>query len=78
MNLNYLKVLFTVTAVVVSTSVLALASEMDQRIESSVKQSYVFTNYLNNDDIKIQSINGVVTLTGTVAEESERLAQAVG
>jgi len=72
MNLNYLKVFFTVTAVVVSTSVLALASEMDQRIESSVKQSYVFTNYLNNDDIKIQSINGVVTLTGTVAEESHK------
>ena len=72
MNLNYLKVFFTVTAVVVSISVLALASEMDQRIESSVKQSYVFTNYLNNDDIKIQSINGVVTLTGTVAEESHK------
>ncbi|MCX5883804.1 MAG: BON domain-containing protein [Deltaproteobacteria bacterium] len=48
------------------------ASEMDDRIESSVKQSYVFKTYLKGDDIIIQSKDGIVTLTGTVSEESHR------
>jgi hyperosmotically inducible protein len=40
------------------------------------KQSYVFKTILKNDDIKIQSKDGVVTLTGIVAEESHKsLAQ---
>lgn len=49
------------------------ASKTDDRIESSAKNSYVFQAYLQGDDIKIQSLNGVVTLTGTVAEESHKL-----
>lgn len=57
---------------VLLTSVSAYASETDSRIESSAKQSYVFKTYLNNDAIKIQSKDGVVTLTGTVAEESHK------
>ena len=49
---------------------------MDDRIESSARKSYVFKTYLNGDDIKIQSMDGVVTLTGTVSEESHKsLAQ---
>ena len=44
----------------------------DDRIESSAKQSYVFKTYLKGDDIKIQSKDGVVTLTGTVSEESHK------
>jgi osmotically-inducible protein OsmY len=48
------------------------ASTMDDRIESSAKKSYVFKTYLKADDIKIQSRDGVVTLTGTVSEESHR------
>ena len=52
------------------------ASKTDSRIESSAKQSYVFKTYLKSDDIKIQSVDGVVSLTGTVSEESHRsLAQ---
>jgi osmotically-inducible protein OsmY len=52
------------------------ASKMDSRIESSAKKSYVFKTYLKGDDIKIQSIDGVVTLTGTVSEELHKsLAQ---
>ena len=52
------------------------ASKMDRRIESTAKQSYVFLTYLEADDIKIQSVNGVVSLTGTVAQESHKsLAQ---
>jgi len=54
----------------------AYATKMDNRIESSAKQSYVYKTYLKDDDIKIESKNGAVTLTGTVSEESHKsLAQ---
>jgi osmotically-inducible protein OsmY len=46
------------------------ASQTDDRIESSAKKSYVFKHYLTDDSIKIESKNGAVTLTGTVAEDS--------
>ena len=49
-----------------------IASETDDRIESSAKQSYVFKTYLKGDDIKIRSKDDVVTLTGTVSEESHK------
>jgi osmotically-inducible protein OsmY len=48
------------------------ASETDDRIESTAKQSYVFKTYLKGDDIKIQSKDGVATMTGTVSEESHK------
>jgi osmotically-inducible protein OsmY len=52
------------------------ASKTDDRIESSARKSYVFKTYLKEDDIKIQSKNGAVTLTGIVAEEYHKsLAQ---
>jgi len=52
------------------------SSKMDNRIEASARKSYVFKTYLKGDDIKIQSKDGVVTLTGSVVEESHKsLAQ---
>ncbi len=72
MNQKYLKLFVAVTAAVLLTSVAARASEMDDRIESSANQSYVFKMYLKNDAVKIQSRDGVVILTGTVAEESHK------
>jgi osmotically-inducible protein OsmY len=45
------------------------ASKTDDRIVMSAKNSYVFQNYLNGDDIKIESKDGAVTLTGVVSEE---------
>ena len=72
MNQNYLKVVVAAMAVVLLTSVSARASETDDRIESSAKQSYVFKTYLKDDAIRTQSRDGVVTLTGTVTEESHR------
>jgi osmotically-inducible protein OsmY len=52
------------------------AANTDSRIESSAKQSYVFKTYLQDDDITIQSIDGVVTLKGTVIDETHKsLAQ---
>ncbi len=44
------------------------ASEMDSRIESSARQSYIFKTYLQGDDITIDSQEGAVTLTGIVAD----------
>lgn len=66
-------------AVAVALSVIGMplyAAKMDDRIESSARKSYVFKTYLKDDDIKIQSRDGVVTLTGSVSEESHKsLAQ---
>jgi len=52
------------------------ATNMDNRIESSARQSYVFRTYLQADDIKIQSKDGAVALTGIVNENFHKsLAQ---
>jgi osmotically-inducible protein OsmY len=48
------------------------ASEMDDRIESSAKNSYVFRAYLKGDEITIESMDGVVALTGTVLDDFHR------
>jgi len=77
-----MKAIYRVALMVAAVALLAIismpvyASKTDDRIESSAKKSYVFKTYLKGDDIKIQSKDGVVTLTGTVAEESHKsLAQ---
>jgi len=62
--------LMLAAVVLLAFSVPVHASNMDSRIESSAKQSYVFKTYLQADDIKIQSKDGAVSLTGTVSEES--------
>jgi len=61
---------------VLAFSVPAQAAKIDSRIELSAKQSYVFKTYLQGDDIKIQSKDGAVTLTGVVSENFHKnLAQ---
>ena len=55
------------------TSAPLRASETDERIESSFKGSYVSRVYLKDDVVKVESKNGVVTLTGTVADESHKV-----
>jgi osmotically-inducible protein OsmY len=68
--------LIVAAAALVVTSAPVRASEMDDRIESSARNSYVFKTYLQGDDIKIESKDGVVTLTGVVSEEPRKaLAQ---
>jgi len=71
-----LVVMMVAVVALLMTSVAVRASEMDDRIASSAQKSYVFKTYLQGDDIKIQSMDGVVTLTGTVSEEYHKsLAQ---
>ena len=68
--------LATATALVLVTSGPLRASETDNKIESSFKNTYVYKTFLKDDAIKIGAKEGVVTLTGTVAEEAHKaLAQ---
>ena len=64
----FVALMLAVVALLVSRVPLR-ASETDDRIEATARKSYVFKTYLKDDDIKIQSSDGVVTLTGTVANE---------
>ena len=76
-----MKAIYSISIVLAAVALLASsvpvnASEMDSRIESSARHSYVFETYLKDDDIKIESRDGVVTLTGFVSEEYHKsLAQ---
>jgi osmotically-inducible protein OsmY len=65
-----------VIVTVLAISMPVSAANTDSSIESSAKQTNVFKTYLQGDDIKIQSKDGVVTLTGTVIDETHKsLAQ---
>lgn len=72
-----MKAKYSIALMVAVVALLAIsgpvqASKMDDQIISSAKKSYVFKNYLKDDDIKIQSKDGAVTLTGTVSQESHK------
>src|ERR1700734_1470204 len=72
-----MKSMFPLTlAAVVSTMLITSAplraASTDSRIESSAAKSYCFKTYLKDDSIKTSSKDGVVTLTGTVAEASHK------
>ncbi len=66
-----------ITAMLLSLSVTVRAAKLDNRIIFSAKESYVFKIYLQGDDIKIESKDGAVTLTGLISEDFHKsLAQA--
>lgn len=77
------KAIYYVSLLVAVAALLALsmpvyASEMDRRIESTARQSYVFQSYLQWDskNIKIESNDGNVVLSGTVTDNvNKSLAQ---
>jgi len=53
------------------------ASAGDDTFETSFRKTYAYKTYLKDDAIRADATGGVVTLTGTVAEESHKtLAQA--
>jgi hypothetical protein len=66
-----------ILTVVVSFFILSLAltyaSGLDESIESAARDSYTFKNYLKDDKIKVKAKDGVVTLSGTVADDYHRL-----
>jgi len=68
-----MKAINSIAILVAAVAMLSLsmpvhAENMDRRIESSAKQSYVFKTYLPGDDVKIASKGGAVTLTGVVSD----------
>ena len=48
------------------------ASDWDARIVNTAKNTYVFKTHLRNDKIEVSSSNGVVTLSGSVADDYHR------
>ena len=64
--------LAAVVSTILITSSPLRAADTDSRIESSATKSYVFKTTLKDDSIKTESKDGIVTLTGTVAEESHK------
>ena len=76
MKTRYFAALMMAAVVLLLVSIPVQASTLDDLIRTSAENSYVFKTYLKDDDIKIQSEDGVVSLTGTVSEESHKsLAQ---
>jgi len=72
MKSNYSLALMAAVGTMFTTTTSLRASETDDRIEASAKQSHVFKTYLRDDSIKTDSNNGAVTLTGTVGEASHK------
>jgi len=68
-NLNTRAALLAPAAFIMLAALPVLASESDNRIEASAKSSYNFKTYLKDDKIKVESKEGMVTLTGTVSQE---------
>lgn len=69
--IQYLSLLLATAAMLVLSAPVQ-ASDLDNRIETSAKESHVFKTFLKDGDVKVQSKDGVVTLTGTVTEESHK------
>jgi len=67
--------LIAAAAILLALGAPARASR-DTRIEKAAKDSYVFRTYLKNDEVKVDCKKGVVTLTGSVVDNSHKsLAQ---
>lgn len=75
MKTMYFSVLTVATAavVLVATSTPVMATEIDDRIESSFTQSFIYKKYLKDEKVKISSSDGTVTLSGSVSDESGKL-----
>jgi osmotically-inducible protein OsmY len=72
-----MKAVYSVTLMVTAFVLLVMsapvyASQTDDRIVSSARDSYIFKTYLKDDDITIRSKDGAVVLTGFVTEESHK------
>lgn len=65
-------VIVAVAGLAVASGLPMQASDMDNRIEAAALSSYNFRTYLKDDQIKVVSNNGEVTLSGVVAHEYHR------
>jgi osmotically-inducible protein OsmY len=75
-NLNLPMVFMTCTALTLAAGLPPAAGGMDLRIAASARNSYNFKTFLKDDAIEVRCVAGVVTLTGSVAQEDHKsLAQ---
>jgi osmotically-inducible protein OsmY len=72
MKAMYPLALVMATAALLGSSVALRASETDDSIESSFKNSFVYKTVLKDEHIKISSKDGAVTLSGSVANETHK------
>ncbi|HXC35207.1 MAG TPA: BON domain-containing protein [Candidatus Acidoferrales bacterium] len=72
MKMIFPSTLALVAGTMLMTDASARASDTDNRIESSAANSYVFKTCLKDDSITTVSKDGAVTLTGTVADGSQK------
>ena len=72
MKATYPLALSLMAGALLVTSPSLRASSTDSRIEASAAKSYVFKTTLKDDSITTQSKDGIVTLTGTVADASHK------
>jgi hyperosmotically inducible protein len=76
-----MKAIYPASLMVAAVALLAVsiplhASQLDDRIASTARKSYVFKTFLQDDEINIESRDGAVTLTGVVADNlNKSLAQ---
>lgn len=70
--MSQLSLAVVVTAMVVVGTPVS-AADNDSKIESSFEETYVYKTYLQDDAIDTDVKDGVVTLTGTVGEESHKI-----
>lgn len=69
LKLSSIAAILAPSVMLVAGSLPLAASSLDSRIETSAKNSYNFKTYLKDDDIKVESTGGVVTLMGTVSQD---------
>lgn len=74
MNLKKLlgAVLLVAIAFLLIASAPLQAANADNKIEQAARKTFVFKTYLKSDAVKVNSVNGTVTLSGTVASENHR------
>ncbi len=69
MKTSLLQPLLLAAAALVVLAMPLQAAESDRDIEASAKQSHVFKKYLQDDDIRIESKDGAVIMTGIVSNK---------
>lgn len=72
MKINYQQIFSLTVMTLMAASSTLYASEIDNRIESTFKESYIYKTHLKNDAVKLTSKDGVVTLSGTVDQDSHK------
>lgn len=72
MKIKYFAVLPAAVAGLLALGAPVQAADKDSRIVSAAGESYVFKVYLSGADVKIESKDGAVTLTGFIAESYQK------